>query len=91
MVGRQLKYRRDRSVWDDLTGVSDVDDRRQVAGAVPPHGEVMVGHRAIGDDDAVVDGQGLGWRQPVAGDSGPEREPDLRRATVWGVCRPGWQ
>jgi hypothetical protein len=54
--------------------VRDVDDRRQVAGVVPPHGEVMVRHRAIGDDDVVVDGQRHGRRQPVP-EPGPEREP----------------
>ena len=35
----------------------------------------MVGHRAIGDDDVVVDGQWHGWRQPVAGHPGSERQP----------------
>ena len=56
MVGRQLEHGADAAGGQQLAAACDVDDRVEVAVEVPAHGEVAVGHRAVGDDDAVVDG-----------------------------------
>ncbi len=42
---------------DDLSRVGQIDDRGDVSVRVPTHGEVVVGHRRVGQHNSVVDGQ----------------------------------
>ena len=55
MVGGELEHRRELTRRNQLTCAGEIDDRADVAGAVPPHREARVGHRRVGQHDPVVD------------------------------------
>ena len=61
MVGGQLEHRGQLAARDDLASVGEIDDRGDVPERIPTHGEVMVGHRRVGQHDTVVDGQRHEW------------------------------